>query len=327
MSTATIFDPYEILGIACDASPEEIQKAYRYLAQEHHPDHNPDDSSAVHRFREVQRAFETLSDPEKRRDYDRSVHVENPKDRHHRSQERTHDTGLQTGRSDDVSDQTIQYRGIHTGAIVGLVLGLLSAFMIVAAGNSLDSCLMVTPIPVVGMFVSLRSWARIRRESEQFTGSRLALAGFTLSLVFLTTGLAYGGYVYATEVPDGYARISFDGMKPDEVEERGGTVVPPDIAELAGKNVFIKGYIRPDSVSVTRGIDRFLLVRDNNQCCFGDLSKIKYHDQMLVNMAGSLRVDYSQGIYRIGGVLQIQPENVAFGPGVPVFSLKADYAN
>jgi hypothetical protein len=175
--------------------------------------------------------------------------------------------------------------------------------------------------------VSLRSWARIRRESEQFTGSWLAMAGFVLSLAFLMIGLGYGGFVYATEVPDGYERISFDRMKPNEVQARGGVAVPPEIADLDGKRVFIKGYIRPDSVAVTRGIDRFLLVRDNNQCCFGDLSKIKYHDQIDVDMEGPLRVDYSQGVFRIGGVLKIRPENVALGPTAPVFSLKADYAN
>lgn len=225
------------------------------------------------------------------------------------------------------SEETIQYRAIHTGAIVGLVLGLLSFSAVLAADHSLESCLVVAPIPVLGMFVSLRSWGRIRREREQYTGGWMAAAGFALSLVFLTVGLAYGGYVYATEVREGYTRISFDEMKPDEVEHRGGLIVPPDIAALDGKQVYIKGYIRPDSVAVPKGIDRFLLVRDNNQCCFGDLSKIKYHDQIDVDMAGSLRVDFTQGVLGIGGVLRIRPENVVLGPRAPVFSLECQYVN
>jgi hypothetical protein len=225
------------------------------------------------------------------------------------------------------AEETASYRAIHTGAIIGFVLGVLSVCTLITALSSIETCLMVVPIPVLGMFVSLRSWARIRREPELFTGGWLAMAGFVLSLVFLTVGLTYGGFVYATEVPDGYERISFAGMKPTEVQERGGVAVPPEIADLAGKRVFIKGYIRPDSVSTTRGIDRFLLVRDNNQCCFGDLSKIKYYDQIDVDMEGPLRVDFSQGVFKIGGVLEIQPENAVLGPGAPVFSLKADYAN
>ena len=92
------------------------------------------------------------------------------------------------------------------------------------------------------------------------------------------------------------------------------------------RKVFIKGYIRPDSVTVPRGIERFLLVRDNNQCCFGDLSKIKYYDQIDVAMTGDNRVDYSQGLIRIGGILHIEPQNIAMGDSAPVFSLKADYA-
>src|SRR5438128_5145144 len=114
-------------------------------------------------------------------------------------------------------------------------------------------------------------------------------------------------------------------MKPDELQERSGVAVPHEITALDGKQIFIKGYIRPDSITVPRGIDRFLLVRDNNQCCFGDLSKIKYHDQILVAMTGDRRVDYSQGVIRIGGVLHIEPQYAMPGAPRPVFSLKADY--
>jgi hypothetical protein len=219
-----------------------------------------------------------------------------------------------------------EYRALHTGAIIGLLLGLASIFMIITAASTLDGCLLVAPIPVLGMFISLRSLAKIRREPESYTGRPLAAMGLALSLFFLIVGLGYGGYVYATEVPDGYERISFNVMKPDELQERAGTIIPPEIAALDGKKVFIKGYIRPDSVPVTRGIDRFLLVRDNNQCCFGDLSKIKYYDQIDVSMMGSNRVDFSQGIFRIGGILRMEPRNLVRGPQYPVFTLQADYA-
>ena len=64
-------DYYEILGVARDATPEAIKKAYRGLARKYHPDVNPGDKSAEGRFKEVQSAYDILSDQEKRALYDR----------------------------------------------------------------------------------------------------------------------------------------------------------------------------------------------------------------------------------------------------------------
>ena len=57
-------DYYKILGVERDAGENEIKKAYRKLAIVHHPDKNPDDETAADRFKEIQEAHETLSDPQ-----------------------------------------------------------------------------------------------------------------------------------------------------------------------------------------------------------------------------------------------------------------------
>jgi molecular chaperone DnaJ len=67
-------DYYEVLGVSRTASQDEIKKAYRRLAQQCHPDKNPNDPEAEEKFKEASEAYEILSDPEKRMRYDRYGH-------------------------------------------------------------------------------------------------------------------------------------------------------------------------------------------------------------------------------------------------------------
>jgi molecular chaperone DnaJ len=68
-------DFYEILGLAKNASDDEIKKAYRKLAMKYHPDRNPDSKQAEDKFKEAKEAYEMLSDPQKREAYDRFGHA------------------------------------------------------------------------------------------------------------------------------------------------------------------------------------------------------------------------------------------------------------
>src|SRR5262245_55982383 len=63
-------DHYEVLGLSKSATAEEISKAYKKLARQHHPDRNPGDKQAEARFKEIQNAYDTLSDPKKKQVYD-----------------------------------------------------------------------------------------------------------------------------------------------------------------------------------------------------------------------------------------------------------------
>ncbi|MCS7297508.1 MAG: molecular chaperone DnaJ [Bacteroidia bacterium] len=68
-------DYYAILGVGRDADLETIKRAYRRLALQYHPDRNPGNREAEERFKEISEAYEVLSDPEKRRQYDLFGHV------------------------------------------------------------------------------------------------------------------------------------------------------------------------------------------------------------------------------------------------------------
>ena len=68
-------DYYEILGVSKSATADEMKKAYRKLAIKYHPDKNPDDKQAEEKFKEAAEAYEVLSNPEKRQQYDQFGHA------------------------------------------------------------------------------------------------------------------------------------------------------------------------------------------------------------------------------------------------------------
>mmetsp|Transcript_21835 Transcript_21835/g.30371 ORF Transcript_21835/g.30371 Transcript_21835/m.30371 type:complete len:269 (+) Transcript_21835:46-852(+) len=76
MSTPPERSLYEVLGVSRDASSDDIRKAYRQLALKLHPDRNQGDEEATQKFQTLQRVFEVLSDPEKRKVYDQTGSIE-----------------------------------------------------------------------------------------------------------------------------------------------------------------------------------------------------------------------------------------------------------
>src|SRR5437763_6131931 len=68
-------DYYEVLGLSRQATTEEIKKSYRKLAIQFHPDKNPGDKHSEEKFKELNEAYEVLSDPQKRQLYDQFGHA------------------------------------------------------------------------------------------------------------------------------------------------------------------------------------------------------------------------------------------------------------
>lgn len=230
---------------------------------------------------------------------------------------------------EDATGEEFEYRPLSTAAIASVVFGVVSSLTFLAANNSLQACLMLCPIPIVGLICGLVALKRFRELPHQLSGFRAAVAGTVMSALGLVGGVSYAGYVHATEVPPGYQRISFYDLRPDEVELKGNEAVPRDIAALDEQQVFIKGYMRPGShvsktgTPVRSNVSRFMLVRDSNECCFGDISTVKYFDKLEVELKPSLLTDYSSGLFRVAGKLKIIPAGKRDLD--PVYQLEADY--
>lgn len=73
-------DLYKVLGLPREASQDDVQQAHRKLVRKYHPDANPEDHSAEERFKEIQQAYEVLSNPQKRREYDKRSHTASRED-------------------------------------------------------------------------------------------------------------------------------------------------------------------------------------------------------------------------------------------------------
>lgn len=206
-----------------------------------------------------------------------------------------------------------QYRPLATSAVASLIVGLLSFLAI------LDWTLVA--IPVIGVAVSLVALLKIRRSRGELTGAAMAQTGLALSSLFAVAGPAWLTYDYVTEVPDGYERVSYAQLQPDSDE--AGQQVPPAALALEGKRVFIKGYVYPGREK--EGIRKFLLVRDQGECCFGGNPKIT--DRILVTLDDPLRLTYEPRMHKLGGTFHVEARNSAIdnAAGGVFYHLKADY--
>ncbi len=103
---------YQILGVSSDATPEEIRQAYRRLARQYHPDLHAGDKASEEKFKEMSLAYETLHDPQRRRDYDRHLETETSSDRAGRE---SYERGLKHARRGDYQSAATAFtRAIET---------------------------------------------------------------------------------------------------------------------------------------------------------------------------------------------------------------------
>ena len=170
---------------------------------------------------------------------------------------------------------------------------------------------------MLGIAVGVYAHRTIQAQSDQLTGLALARVGLLLSFSFLVAGWSSLAYDYATEVPEGYSRISYSELQPPKGAR--ANQIPRSARDLNEQQVFIKGYVFPDSK--TEGITSFLLVRDQGDCCFGGNPKIT--DRIMVTLKPGLSIDFDSRLFKLGGIFRVHPADAA--KGKVLYTLDADY--
>lgn len=212
------------------------------------------------------------------------------------------------------AEQYQQYRTLSFSAIVALVFGVISIPTAVAA--SMNPFLLIFPFS--GTLIGVYAFLKIRNRTDEFTGVGVAKTGLMLSTVLLFGGATFASYVYATEVPDGFSRISFSDLQPDP--KRPDIRHSPTAEEIQGKDVFIKGYVYPDDQ--LGDIKRFILVPDMGTCCFGGQPKLT--DMVQVTLEDPHRVQYSMFRKSLAGKFQLANATAA-KVGHVIYHLDAVY--
>lgn len=213
---------------------------------------------------------------------------------------------------DDLEQDLAPYRILSKAAVASLLLGLVSLLT-----------LLFPPLlflPFFGTLLGLYGWRSVRRYPDEFSGKSLAVLGTFLSGVLFVGGVTAHSISYATEVPDGYVRISFADLQPHDSRRR--SPVPEEAVQLNGKRVFVKGYLYPDGQQTN--IKRFVLIPDLGTCCFGGQPKLT--DMIEVTLEDPLRTEFARRKRKLGGILKVEEKlkPVSGLEGV-YYQLTADY--
>lgn len=155
-------------------------------------------------------------------------------------------------------------------------------------------------LPFIAFMIGLFGWFRLRGRDHEFVGLKFARVATVLSIVLFVAGTARAAYEYATEVPEGYFRLSFNDLQPDPRYPQ--LPIPPSAAELDGKEVWVAGYVHP-GVPRRKGIRQFILVPDMKTCCFGGQPELT--DMIEVTLDGDDRIDYSYSRRKLTGKLKV----------------------
>lgn len=210
----------------------------------------------------------------------------------------------------DLQGYELDYHPMPLTAPVALFLGI-SAFTGLMG-------LFGLALAAIGILVSIGSILQIRAAKGQLSGTKLAIIGGVLSVVFLTLGTSMLIADYKAELPEGYQRVNF----PRQIAEKGfitvngGRELHPDVVPLVDQPLFLKGWIWQSATYESS----FILLKDNGKCCFG--GNPAPNDMIYIQLEPGERFHYISGLVSVAGVLRANPHAA---PGEPVYVMQAKH--
>jgi len=210
------------------------------------------------------------------------------------------------------SGEDAPYRTLSRAAVFSIILAVAGLLSFVSPW--------MLVIPIAGVISGLIALKNIKKYPLELTGVGATKAGMAISGIMLVAAPSLHTYTYLTEVPEGYQRVSFSSLtsSPYEADYPTGEALALD-----GKQIFIKGYIHPTSLSSGKA-KKFILVPDLGTCCFGGQPPLTH--MIEVTLTGNKTVSGTYRKIRLAGVLKVDKElkPVKELQGV-YYQLKADY--
>ena len=203
--------------------------------------------------------------------------------------------GLEFDSESDVNTTDVrQYRALSIAAVITLVTSMISLAAL------LTPWLIV--IPLAGILLGLVTTLRIKARPDELTGGPMAVAGSAACALIFVLAISWHTFIYVTEVPDNYERISFYNLQAED--DYSELPIPPSALDLDGKRIFIKGYLYPDGQR--HAIKKFVLVRDLGTCCFGGQPELTH--MIEVTLREPLQVDFNFRVHKLGGIFTVDTQ-------------------
>ena len=192
------------------------------------------------------------------------------------------------------TDEFAPYRAVSKAAVISVIFAVMgiSGFFVMS----------LLVLPVLAIAAGVLALVNIRRYPAELIGRGAAISGIVLGMLVFISAVSYLRYIYVTEVPEGFDRLTFYEIKsPGSAED---SPPPPSVLDLDGKAVFMRGYVHP-GVETHGPVSKFVLVGDMGICCFGGQPKIT--EMVEVTLAQPLKIEYSTRLRKLAGTFKLTP--------------------